>query len=126
MREMRRMAWTDCVIPTQDAIAAQLTAQLLRDFEDVRTLRRTRVVFDRSRVPALMEDQVEKHARVRADYLAGLITRATAKAELGYPIEPDGSDNIYAQPTNVFMLRPGEVAENSNGDRGGQDVQEEG
>lgn len=110
MREMRRMAWTDAVIPMQETVAMQLTHQLLPDFEKENLLPRTRVRFDTSSVPALMEDQGEKHERVRADYLAGLIKRSTAKQILGYPVEPE--DEVYAQPMNVMILRPEEAAGN--------------
>lgn len=105
MREMRRMAWTDCVIPMQESIAAQVARQLLADFEAGATPARLR--FDLSAVPALMEDTNEKHARVRADYLAGIVKRSQAKRELGYPVESE--DEVYAQPMNVMLLRPGEL-----------------
>ncbi len=115
MREMRRMAWTDGVIPLQDVIAAQVGRQLLAEFEA--RPERVRVRFDLSAVPALMEDTNEKHARVRADYLAGVIKRAQAKRELGYPVETE--DEVYAQPTNVVLLRPGEVPTQSAAPGGG-------
>lgn len=104
MREMRRMAWTDCVIPLQEAIAAQVARQLLPGFES--RPERARLRFDLTPVPALWEDANEKHARVRADYLSGIITRAHAKRELGIPVE--ASDEIYAQPLNIMLLKPGE------------------
>lgn len=107
MREMRRMAWTDAIIPMQESIAAQVARQLLAGFES--RPERARLRFDLSAVPALMEDTNEKHARVRADYLAGMIKRAQAKRELGYPVESE--DEIYAQPLNVMLLKPGEVPE---------------
>lgn len=107
MREMRRMAWTDCVMPLQTMIAEQVGRQLLP--EVMAQPNRTRLIFDTSHVPALMEDQVEKHARVRADYLAGMIQRKTAKEELGYPIAQDDSDEVYAQPMNVMLMKPGDV-----------------
>lgn len=102
MRELRRMAWTDGLIPLQDAIADQLTTQLLSDFDDADNLR---LRFDYNVVPALMEDQAEKHARVRADYLAGIIKRSQAKQALGYPVEE--GDEVYSQPTNMVLLQPG-------------------
>lgn len=105
MREMRRMAWTDAIIPMQESIAAQVARQLLAGFES--RPERARLRFDLGAVPALMEDTNEKHARVRADYLAGMIKRGQAKRELGYPV--DAEDEVYAQPMNVVLLRPGEM-----------------
>lgn len=106
MRELRRMAWTDGVIPLQETVASQVRRQLLPEFDG--PFNRTRVRFDLSRVPALMEEQDEKHGRVRADYLAGIIRRDVAKRELGYAVAEDGSDEIYVQPTNVVVVRAGE------------------
>lgn len=101
MREMRRMAWTDAIIPLQDMIAAQVGRQLL----DPEAEPPERIRFDLREVPALWEDANERHARVRADYLAGLITRAEAKRELGYAVT--AGDAIYAQPANVVLTQPG-------------------
>lgn len=117
MREMRRMAWTDCLIPMQEAMAEQVTRQLLPEL-DTQSARR-RVRFDFQRVPALMEDDVEKHNRVRADYLAGIIKRSTAKRELGYSIEE--GDEVYAQPTNINLLTAGTVPEPQPQGQGGDE-----
>lgn len=115
MREMRRMAWTDCLIPLQEAIAAQIARQLLEDFEP--RAARARVRFDLTPVPALWEDANEKHARVRADYLAGIIKRSQAKRELGVIVEE--GDEVYAQPMNVMLLKPGELPERQPAPAGG-------
>jgi len=116
MREMRRMAWTDCLMPMQETIAEQVGRQLLPDLD---TAPRRRVRFDHTRVPALMEDDVEKHNRVRADYLAGIIKRSTAKQELRYPVEE--GDEVYAQPTNINLLTPGTVPEPQPQNQGGDE-----
>lgn len=111
MREMRRMAWTDCIIPMQEAIAEQGTRQLLTDETPRAQLR-----FDTSQVLALAEDDTEKHNRVRADYLAGIIKRSVAKRALGYAVD-EATDEIYAQPTNMFLLKPGEPMPNQQNSR---------
>lgn len=119
MREMRRMAWTDGLIPLQEAIADQVTTQLLPEFGDASTLR---IRFDYGSVPALMEDQAEKHARVRADYLAGIIKRSQAKQALGYPVEE--GDEVYSQPTNMLLLQPEAARGLTGGENAGPSLRE--
>jgi hypothetical protein len=44
----------------------------------------------------------DKHNRVRADYLAGMITRAEARRETGRAAQT--GDDVYVQPVNVQQL----------------------
>jgi HK97 family phage portal protein len=110
MREMRRMAWTDCIIPLQGMLAEQATRQLLAEFA-VRP-HRIRLIFD-SRVPSAWEDPAEKYRRVTDAYMSDVIRRSEARRELGYPTGPD--DEVYVQPANVFLRRPGETDPRSSG-----------
>jgi len=107
MREMRRMAWTDCVIPLQELVAEQVARQLLPDLQPRPD--RWRLRFDTANVPALMEDVSEKHERVRAHWAMGLLKRSEAKRELGFRVGPE--DEIYAQPANAFWVPPRPPAE---------------
>ena len=100
MKENRRMAWTDCIIPNQQIIADELERSLLVEFLTGSAVERVR--FDTTHVPALWEDQNEKHDRVRADFLSSMITRGEARRETGRPA--DASHDVYVQPVNLIQL----------------------
>lgn len=85
MKEMRQLAWASGVIPQQKLIATEIMRSLLPDFTPPGERRRVRFLFDTTQVRALWEDNNEKHLRVREDYKAGLIDRATALRETGRP-----------------------------------------
>ena len=72
--------------------------QLLPDFEaDPQDFR---LYFDRSRVPALQEDENERADRVRQDAQAGLIDVRTWKEERGFEVFP--GDDVYLRGFNVL------------------------
>ncbi len=105
MKEMRKMAWQDGIIPLQGAMAEELHRSLLPDFEeDTMDLR---VRFDTSDVTALQEEEKEKHERVRKDVQGGIITVATGQALLGYTVDPER--DVYLQPVNLIQLPDGVV-----------------
>lgn len=81
MKEMRQLAWTGGIIPMQEDIADEITRSLVPEFESQRDGYRMR--FDTTKVRALWEDTNERHARIREDYKARLIDRATALREMG-------------------------------------------
>ncbi len=109
MREMRRMAWTDGLIPLQEIMADELERSLLPEFNGDNT----RVRFDLSSVPALWEEANEKHDRVRKDTLAGIITVAKAQELLNYPVDEDR--NVYVQPTNLIQIPDGQLIGGNDG-----------
>jgi len=106
MAQMRRMAWTDGVIPLQTILAAEINRSLLPEFD---SRPGSRMMFDLARVPALWEDQNEKHDRVRKDLMSRMITVAEARRETGR--EADASHDVYVQPVNVIQLPSSGVAE---------------
>ncbi len=108
MREMRRMAWTDGLIPLQEIVADELERSLLPEFNGANT----RVRFDLSSVPALWEEANEKHDRVRKDTLAGIIMVSKAQELLNYPVDDDR--NVYLQPTNLIQLPDGQLIGGNN------------
>ena len=105
MKELRRSAWTECIIPNQSIIASQSDQSLISEFEKDSSLFRLR--FDYSKVPALWEDAKEKHERIRKDVLAGVITVKQAQQLLGYPIDDDR--DVYLQPVNLIQLPDGSM-----------------
>ena len=104
MREMRRMAWTDGLIPMQEIMADEFERSLLPEFS---TDQSERVRFDLSNVPALWEETNEKHDRIRKDVMAGILTVAKAQERLGYPV--DTERDVYLQPVNLIQLTDGDV-----------------
>jgi HK97 family phage portal protein len=58
------------------------------------------VGFDLSDVRALQEDKEKLHARVRADYAAGMIPLETAQDKIG--LEASERDGIYLVPANMI------------------------
>jgi HK97 family phage portal protein len=95
MKEMRQLAWTGGIIPMQEAIASEINRSLLPEFEKDRR-GKAQFCFDTSKVRALWEDNNEKHTRIREDYKAGLIDRATANRELGRPVSDADKGVFYS------------------------------
>ena len=108
MREMRRMAWTDGLIPLQEITADEFERSLLPEFNG----ENTRVRFDLSSVPALWEEANEKHDRVRKDTLAGIIKVTKAQELLNYPV--DMERDVYLQPANLIQLPDGQLIGGNN------------
>lgn len=84
--EAREAAWEDNIIPTQRVIAADLTTQLLRDFDDNPALR---VRFDNSEIRVLQPDENAKTTRVIQQLQAAAITVAEARRDLGKDAGPE-------------------------------------
>ena len=105
MKEMRKQAWQDGIIPLQGAMAEELHLSLLPDFEEDTSDLRVR--FDTSEVVALQEEEKERHERVRKDVQAGIITVADGQALLKYPV--DEERRVYLQPVNLIQLPDGVV-----------------
>lgn len=95
-KEAREAATEEFLVPLWDDFAETFTEYLLPDFKGDRT---ARVVFDKSTVRALMEDEDALHERVRSDFEKNVINLAEARAKLGYEPQP-GDEKIWA-----WMLR---------------------
>jgi len=83
MKEAREAATEEFLVPLWQDLASTFTEQLLPEFGSMDNLR---VWFDTSAVGTLQEDQDALHKRVREDFRAGLLDRASAKVELGIPV----------------------------------------
>ena len=99
MKELRRMAWTDGIIPLQEIMADELERSLLPEFG---TTENRRVRFNLNNVPALWEDLNDKSERIVKQMMSRMITVGEARAKLDYPV--DESHDIYVQPVNVIQL----------------------
>lgn len=99
--EAREAATEGNIIPTQRLIAADLTLQLLPDFESSDMIS---CEFDLTRVRALQPDVDKAALRMATLYRDGIAMRAEAKREMGLPVSAD--DFVYAVNRNVELLQP--------------------
>jgi HK97 family phage portal protein len=86
MRELRKLAWVQCLDPMQADLAGQLTAQLLPDFQS--QTRRFRVAFDNSGVSAFPEDDALRATWVQGLFAANLLRGDRAQEMLGLEVDP--------------------------------------
>lgn len=89
-KEAREAAVEQFLVPKWRLVESALNSQLVPEFGE-----NIRVRFDLSQVRALTEDTDMLHKRTRENFLANIISRETAKNELG--MTPDGKDTeVYA------------------------------
>lgn len=98
MRELKKSAWSDCLMPEQKIMGGEADRSLLPDFEDDTAQFRT--AFDTSEVYALQEDEKDKTERLTRAFGGGLVKRGEARRELG--LSTDEKDDIYVLPSNVL------------------------
>jgi hypothetical protein len=111
MKEMRQLAWTGGVIPIQKIVAKRICQSLLTDrlwdgtqgYAPPRRSGTVRMKFDTTQVRALWEDTADKHTRVRADWLSGMIDLYEARAETGRAAA-DEQKGIFARPVNIQLV----------------------
>lgn len=96
LKELKKSAFEDCLSPTWDYLAEEITNQLLRDFTDSADVMAD---FDLSQIAALKEDEDRKNARITDRVRGGIITVAQAQTDLGYV--PDPAANYYLLPNNA-------------------------
>lgn len=101
MREMRRLAWVQCLTPMQKSMAKDLTSQLLPDFQ---TQHRFRVRFDTMDVSAFQEEDDLLAARVARLVEAGMLRVDRAQAMLRLEVDP--TQQIYLRPTSAVADGP--------------------
>jgi HK97 family phage portal protein len=117
MDEARQQAYEQNIIPTQQAMADDLTTQLLPDFSTAPDMES--VMFDLSQVRVLQDDQLKLYQRLDIGYRGGWLKRAEVRAEVGKPVLPE--DDIYF---NDMALRPDE--EEDGQAEANEDTQDEG
>jgi HK97 family phage portal protein len=119
MDEARQQAYEQNIIPTQQAMADDLTTQLLPDFSTAPDMEA--VMFDLSSVRVLQDDQLKLYQRLDIGYRGGWLKRAEVRAEVGKPVLPE--DDIYF---NDMALRPDEDEEEDGQAEANEDTQDEG
>lgn len=89
MDAARATLWKETLIPSYHETASDLTRGMKQEYDGTAD-EFDWLEFDLSTVEALSEDQDAKHARVRADLGAGIISVRQAQEVLGYPdFKPD-------------------------------------
>lgn len=105
MKEAREMAFENGILPVQRLVAADFTAQLLRDFTEDRSFR---IGFDTRLVRVLQEDEDSRAERATTLLTGSVATRAEARALVGLPVET--GDDVYLQGFAIVERPQGEVA----------------
>lgn len=88
--EARESAYEETVVPLWRYIEAELTHQLLIDFDRSEKLE---AEFNTSKVRVLQDDENKLYIRVGTAYRNGFIKRSEARSKTGFPVEPE--DEVY-------------------------------
>ena len=91
MREYVKLAWVSGLRPIQRMMAADMTLQLLPDFDKNP---RAEVCFDDSEVEALQPDRLQAAQAGRVELEGGIATRGEVRKRLGYEVT-DADDVFY-------------------------------
>jgi HK97 family phage portal protein len=102
--EARTSAYEDVIVPLWRYIQAELTHQLLSDFDKSE---RQAVQFNLSEVRALQDDQNDLYKRVTTGYRMDVLKRSEARSRLGLPVEE--SDAVYFSAANQALKTLGNV-----------------
>lgn len=94
LKEADSQSWNNSLIPIQETMAAALHLQLLPDFET--ELDRLCLTWDRTRVPALQEDQKVVSEKAAKLYQSRVITFNEARAMVNLPPRSGGDDQFYS------------------------------
>lgn len=79
---------------------AKWNRQLKTDFTDDKSIM---IKHDLTEVRALQEDESDKHARIREDFRAGILTREGARRELGYDAELSDEETLFVPSGGSYM-----------------------
>ena len=88
--EARTAAYESVIVPLWKYIAAEITHQLLPDFDKSEKLE---AGYNMSEVRALQEDENKLYMRVGAGYRTGIMKRSEARSKIGLPTMPE--DDVY-------------------------------
>lgn len=79
--------WDNTIIPMEDSFADEIETQMFPAFG--LDSNEFRLVWDRSQVPALQEDQVAKSTMITGSYTGGVIDLFKAQTDMGIPDVPE-------------------------------------
>jgi HK97 family phage portal protein len=106
MGEAREMAYESNIIPNQRLFAADLTSQLLGEWDATGT---QRAAWDYKAVRVLQEDQNKLWVRVDTAVRGGWLTVARAQEMVGE--KPEDADRVYLRSSSSEEVKPGEIRE---------------
>lgn len=106
MAEAREMAYESNIIPNQRLFAADLTSQILPEWD---ATGKQRVAWDYRDVRVLQEDQNKLWVRVDTAVRGGWLTVARAQEMVGEQAEE--ADNVYLRSSSSQEVMPGEIRE---------------
>jgi hypothetical protein len=106
MAEARELAYESTIIPNQRLFAADLTTQLLGEWD---ATGKQRVAWDYRNVRVLQEDQNKLWLRVDTAVRGGWLTVARAQELVGEQAEE--ADNVYLRSSSSQEVQPGEIRE---------------
>ena len=113
MAEAREIAYESGIIPLQQLVAAELSEQLLADFDGED---QARVEFDLPNVRVLQEDRKVHAERLGVLVQRGVMKRSEARAEMGLPVSRD--DDVYLVPRNLTEVAPADARSKPAGAKG--------
>jgi HK97 family phage portal protein len=93
--EAREAAYESFLLPTQELIAADMTVQILSEFEGEKSNRA--VAFDISKVRVLQDDRDKLYARITRAWKEDLMKHSEARAAIGLPADPARAEQYYSQ-----------------------------
>ena len=99
LKELKGLAWTDCIAPMQDMVAEQLTDTVLPDFQEPGD---DEVAFDRSEVGALQENRKEKVDAHDVAIRGGWAMVSEGREAMGWEVKD--SDKVYLRSSSVFPV----------------------
>lgn len=104
LKELRKLAWFNGVIPIQRVIKGELDNKLMPKY---RQSGRSagQVKFNNSEVTALQEDENERAERIANMVVKGLWTRAEGREATGKEASP--ADDVFLQPISVIQVPRG-------------------
>jgi len=94
MEELRKLAWTNGIVPVQRVFAGEIKRSLLPDFE--RMPARFELRFDASRLLAMEDDMVKRATRWAALVQNGVARVDEARTAMG--LEAGPADRVYLRP----------------------------
>ncbi|KKL19037.1 hypothetical protein LCGC14_2469490, partial [marine sediment metagenome] len=107
MEELRKLAWSNGIIPVQRALAGEIERSLLPDFE--RGAQGFELEFDASELIALEDDLVKRAKRWRDMVVGGFARVDEARGAMGLDVQP--SDRIYLRPFSAIEVPAGQMPE---------------
>lgn len=97
-------------LPTLRLLESVLNLQLTTQFGEG-----IRLHFDRTKIPALQEDENEKSRRIVEQYRTSLITLNEGRERLGYEPDPEGDEYYSAPAMGVLGMAIGGESEGKSG-----------